>query len=72
MIFFKKNNFFWNFFLKKLKNIEKKIKKFKKKKLKIFFENLFLKKNEKNLKNKFWKEENIKKLVCKKIYKNRF
>ena len=26
----------------------------------------------KNLKNKFWKEENIKKLVCKKIYKNRF
>ena len=61
MIFFKKNNFFWNFFLKKLKNIEKKIKKFKKKKLKIFFENLFLKKNEKNLKNKFWKEENIKK-----------
>ena len=52
--------------------MKKKIKKFKKKKLKIFFENLFLKKNEKNLKNKFWKEENIKKLVCKKIYKNRF
>ena len=49
--------------LKKKKKFKKKFKKFKK------IENKFVKKIETNLKTQFWKEENIKKLVCKKIIK---